>query len=213
MRIAVVQHRLRDGIEADRLALADVVDEAARAGAKVVIVPALSGSSACDETSAKVVDGLTVVSVGDGAEPPFDTPLGRTAVLWGDACAEAGVLARLAREGVSAMAWRPEPESAIQAEAFRELAIGVSLAVAGLVLVTAVVDGSPERPGCAAIVVAGDVVAEAGDSEEVLFADVEVPVALGVRERQPEVPPILRQRLAVHGGTRSAQPWPTDATW
>ncbi len=97
----------------------------------------------------------------------------------------------------------PRSESDLQAEAVLELAIALSDSLAGLVIVVDTDGSEPGHPGHggSAIIMFGKVVAEAMSGDDILFADVELPVGRPEpREPLPEMPTILQQRLAHHQG-------------
>lgn len=199
----------------DLAALLSLAEAASDEGAGVVVCPRLPGLAndtrmyqAFIENMRNHAPGSLVVmpsvsgSRSESAQP-FLTPLGRTMALLGDECIEEPTLSKASAEGVHAMVWQPEAESPLQAEAFLELALDASLSLAGLVLVSALSGRGRGAVGFggSAIVQLGEILAEAGEGEAVVSAQLEVPVALPDRPGpRPVLPPILAQRLAHHRG-------------
>jgi len=106
-------------------------------------------------------------------------------------------------------------ESDLQAEAILEVALALSDSMAGLVLVADTDGAEPGDPGHggSAIIRLGEMVAEAGDGDEVLIAEVATPVAQPEpREALPEIPTLLAQRLATHRGKRLEVEYLADLT-
>lgn len=227
MRLAVIQHRLRTHERMDLAALLACAQDASDDGASVIVCPRLPGLDgnariyhAFIENMREHAPGSLVVmpAVAGGrseAAHAFTTPLGRTVALSGDECIDPSELAAATEPGCEAMVWQPDAESSLQAEAVLEFALDASLSLAGLVLVTGFVgSGRGVRGhGGTAIVQLGEIVAEAGDGEEVVSATLDVPVGLPDRlGPRPDLPPILAQRLAHHRGERAAVDWPADLT-
>ncbi len=225
MKVAVIQHELRAHERMDLAALLSLAEEASDEGASVIVCPGLPGLGrdtriyqAFIENMRNHAPGSLVVMpavAGSRSEEPqaFLTPLGRTVALLGDECVEPAVLELVAGLGVEAMVWQPEAESSLQAEAFLELALDASLSLAGLVLVTALAGrtGGTAGFGGSAIVHLGDILAEAGEGEAVVTAQIEAPVPLPGRPGpRPVLPPILAQRLAHHLGRRAPVDYPAD---
>ncbi len=215
MKIAVIQHQLRGHERTDLAALLSVSEQASDEGASVIVCPRLPGLGpdtriyqAFIENMRKHAPGSLVVmpavAGGRGEElQPFLTPLGRTVALTGDECIEPSMLDDVATLGVEAMVWQPCAASALQAEAFLEFALDASLSLSGLVIVTALTGSARgvARFGRSAVVELGDILAEAGEGEAVVSAQIEAPVSLPDRPRpHPVLPPILAQRLAHHLG-------------
>lgn len=219
MKIAVVQHRLRESGAVDAEVLAQAVRRARADGARVVIAPELLSPDADPHDSAEVFSsrlgpdarGLAaVVSAPQGAEE-----IGRFGLLVGDACMDPEELQRMAAEKPDVTVLLPRSESDLQAEAVLEVALALSDSLSGLVLVADSVGAEPGRAGHggSAIIFLGDVVAEAGDGDDVLFAEIGTPVAQPEpREPIPSIPPILLQRLANHRGTRPEMGYLADLT-
>jgi hypothetical protein len=198
----------------DLAALLSLAEAASDEGASVIVCPRLPGLGGDTRIYQAFIENMrnhapgslvlmpSVAGSRDSATQPFMTPLGRTAAFLGDECIEAAGSDPGRSE---AMVWQPDAESPIQAEAFLELALDSSLSIAGLVLVSAVSGRARGQAGFggSAIVHLGDILAEAGEGEDVVSADVDVPVSLPERPGpRPVPPPILAQRLAHHRGDR-----------
>jgi hypothetical protein len=220
MRIAVVQHRIRTHERMDLAALLSLSEEAAEQGAQAIVYPCVPGLSASVTLlPAFVVNvlerapGITMIAPcvaprRVGPPKPVPTTLGSTLVLAGDECIDTGLYAEVESMGLDALVWQMDAESSLQAEALLELALDASLSQAGLVLIAATVGRARgvEGFGGSAVVHLGEIIAEAGDDEQLLIADVGVPVALPARRAPRAVPaPILQQRLAVHRGVRASR--------
>ncbi len=225
LRLAVVQHRLRAHERMNLAALLAVAQEASDFGAGVIVCPSIPGLGhnariyqAFIENMRMYAPGslvLTMLLSSGREEGPalVTTPLGRTLTLVGDACIDPTAYDRVDELAPEAMIWQLDPESTLQAEALLETALDASLSLAGLVVIAATTGKARGTAGFggAAIVHLGEILAEAGDDEEIVTADVPVPVALPDRRGpRPQLPPILAQRLAVHGGTRAPVDYPTD---
>lgn len=224
MRIAVIQHELRGHERMDLAALLSLAEAASDDGAGVIVCPRLPGLAGDTRIYQAFIENMrnhapgslvvmpSVAGNRDSAPQPFMTPLGRTVAFLGDECIEAAAGTEPSR--FDAMVWQPDAESPIQAEAFLELALDSSLSIAGLVLVSAVSGRARGQAGFggSAIVHLGDILAEAGEGEDVVSADVDVPVSLPERlGPRPVPPPILAQRLAHHRGDRPpAVDYPAD---
>lgn len=226
MRIAVVHHRTRGDVVADLNALVSAARSACDSGATAVVlphVPSLEGLpeperaelvsriEGCAEGSAVYV---SFVAAAQPRPRVLETPLGRTALVTGDACFSVDVLQELAEGDLDTMVWRPRAESTLQAEAILEWALGCAPMLAG-VLIIAECAGGRGHDGCqgtSAIVHAGEIVAEAdGDDDEVLVADLDLPQSApepGVA--LPTLPLILEQRVAVHQGRKPLVEYPAD---
>lgn len=217
MKLAVIQHSLHADALADARAAAVAVVRAVEAGAELVVVPALdsladpSARRAFAEATSGLAAGLVVPLVSpderarvfSAAElPAISERLGAVALLYGDACIDPAVLERTAKERPAVLLLAPRSEGDLQAEAMLELAVGLSESAAGLVVVADPVGGEFGRPGHggSAVVLLGDVMAEAF-GEETLLVDVPEPVPVPEpRDAVPEVPTLLQQRLANHEG-------------
>jgi predicted amidohydrolase len=225
VKVAVIQHKLRSHERMDLAALLASSEDASDDGASVIVCPRLPGVGGDSRIYQAFIENMrnhapgslvVVPALSGGREEgptPFLTPLGRTVALSGDECLDPAVMADVGGLGADAMVWQPHAESGLQAEAFLELALDASLSVAGLVLVTALVGRGHGTTGFggSAIVQLGDILAEAGEDEEVVSALLEAPVPLPDRHgARPDLPPILAQRLAHHRGGRASVDWPAD---
>lgn len=229
MKIAVVQHRLRETAGEDAAALLEAAEAAAEAGAEFVAfpeVPSLHG----EENSERAMLFLQLSSVaghrlipqldpdswgfcGLAAAPEGLEVLGTMALLVGDACLETEELERLAAAQPEMAVIIPRAESELQAEAFLEHAIALSDSLAGLVIVAETSGGDFGEPGHggSAIISCGKVLAEAIADQDLLFADVAVPpVQPAPRDTLPKLPTILLQRRAAHHGERVTVDYPAD---
>lgn len=200
MRIAVVQHRLRATPSEDMAALVSAADRAVAAGAEWVVLP-------------------TVPSL-DTSPGPFlaasqpSAALGGILELSGDECADASRLTAYLQSPPDVAVLRPLSENDLQSEAFLELAIAISESLAGLVIVAECVGAESGDPGHggSAVVVLGEVVAEALADDDLIFADVGAPIPQPEpREPLPTIPLLLRQRAAFHAGHKLEVPeYPAD---
>lgn len=200
MRIAVVQHRFRATPSDDMCALVDAADRAVASGAEWIVLPTIPSISTPPE------------ALFAAAKAP--AAFGQVLELHGDDCIDPAALLA-ARDSAPAVAvLRPQSENDLQSESFLELAIALSDSVAGLVIVAECVGAEPGDPGHggSAIVVLGEVLAEALGDDELIFADVDIPVGRPEPpEPLPEVPLLLRQRAAFHAGHKLEVPgYPSD---
>lgn len=228
MRIAVIQHRIREDAVADVSALIEAAHAAADRGAEFVVmpeVPSLRFRESVRESLYAAFDGIAgkrLVPFGGPGHPGIAhvadsirgaEGLGRLALFVGDA-------AFRGTEWLNALASRPDfvvlcprSESDLQAEAAFEVALALSDAMAGLVLVSECAGAEPGQPGHggSAIILLGEVVAEALDEDDILIADIDVPAPHPEpREPLPALPTILSQRLAYHAGQRPEVEYPAD---
>ncbi len=234
MILAVIQAVRRSTAAQDSATLLELLVNACSRGAEVVVLPDPPWLSATE--TAKIASAaflrieypdVTVLA------PPFGPPdpgsggplargarvsesaLGMTAALSGDECLDPVIARELAAAAPNAIILRPGNESDLQAEAMLERALGLSESVSGLVLV-AECDGGPDGEpahGGSAIVVLGEVVAEAVVGDDVLMAEVNAPLARpDARIPVPDLPPILAQRWAFHHGERASVDYPADLT-
>jgi predicted amidohydrolase len=225
VRIAVVQHRIRTHERMDLAALLSLSEQAEDEGADVIVypnVPGLCGSASLLAAFAQnVTERAPQVSIvapcaSDAtakAPEPVATRLGRTLLLGGDACIDTDLYPAIESMGLEALVWQAETESPLQAEALLELALDASLSQAGLVLAACLAGEARgvASHGGSAIVHLGEILAEAGSGEDLLIADVAVPVSLPERRGLRAVPaPILAQRLAVHRGKKVRPAYPAD---
>lgn len=230
MRIAVIEHRLRESATEDARALARAAAAASDGGAEIVFFP---HALPIDEADAQIeltrlIAGLPGtrliprIAAGVRAQvfpvtdqvPVIGEHLGTVALLHGDACMNSSVVAGTTMAKPSLLVMTPGSESDLQAEAMLELALGLSESVAGLVVIAECVGAEPGDPGHggSAIILLGQVLAEAiGDEGDVLFADVPTPLpAPEPPEPLPQVPTILEQRLAHHEGRKLDMGYPAD---
>jgi len=202
MRIAVVQHMLRAVPSEDVTALAAASDRAVADGAEWVVLPAVPSV----ETSP---DPFLAACT----PPPV---LGRVLELRGDECCDAEVLASARLTPPDVVILRPLSENDLQSEAFLELAIALSDSLAGVVIVAECVGADPGDPGHggSAVTVLGEVVTEALADDDLIFADIAVPIVPPEpREPLPQVPLLLRQRQAFHAGHKLDVPeYPADVS-
>jgi len=228
MRVAVVQHKLRHTPTEDIDALVDAASSAKEQGAQLLVfpeVPSLNDGYLRDDFYRRaqpvaprmwLIPHVREQSAGQAFRPttlPGAEELGRVAMPVGDAVIDPEELKRLYDDPPSILLLAPRSHSDIQAEAVLELAIGLSESVCGLVIVADPTGAEPGEPGHggSAIMLLGEVLAEALGNDDVLIADVPVPVPpLEPREKLPEVPLILLQRLARDRGERLAVDYPVD---
>jgi len=190
MKLAVIQHRTRTPADAEAATVAEWTARAVAMGAEVLVSDIASAESA-----------LAVV--------------GRCELLEGDATIDPGEHRRIAANPPDVLVLAPASESDLQAEAAIEVAIGLSLSVAGLVIVLDASGAEPGEPGHggSAIVLLGEVAAEALAEDDVLMAEVPVPVPRPEpRAPLPEVPPLLLQHLAHHRGEKLTVDYPADVS-
>lgn len=234
MRIAVVQHRLRLTPSDDASALADAAERAMLRGAEVIVLPDVPSLDADESVRASFAERLDAmpthclrppltsragsdapdVSVGQDEGP--SEALGHVVVLVGDACITPSCLESALAETPSATVLCPGAENELQSESFLELAIALSDSLSGLVIIAECAGAEPGEPGHggSAIIVLGEVMAEALGDDEVIFADVTAPVARPESpEPLPEIPLLLRQRAAFHAGRKlEVTEYPADIT-
>lgn len=159
-------------------------------------------------------DGFDVVFAHDDPLPSAAAGLGSVALLTGDEVFDAARLRSLADGSTDVLVLCPASESEIQAEGVLEYAIGLSDSVAGLVLVVENDGAEPGDPGHggSAIVLLGEVLAEAMSGADLIEAEVRVPVPQPVpRNPLPELPTIIAQRIAHHEGRHVPVEYPADA--
>lgn len=223
MRIAVIQHQLRETAHDDAAALADAVASAVESGAQFIVAPEVlsiggEGSAAREELYRRVDEAcdrppLLIPWAGAGnLGMSFVAPsvsgadeIGALGLLIGDACMTGSEWLNVLGQSPKWAIMCPRSESELQAEAVLETAIALSDALCGLIIVAECDGAEPGEigHGGSAIVVLGEVVAEALGGDAVLIADVPVPVPQPEpREPFPELPTILKQRLAHHQGDK-----------
>lgn len=229
MRIAVVQHQLRQTPAEDAEALAAAARRAADEGAELVIFPevfSLQGDDnpARDALFAQLdtIEGERLIpQVGvesNGFAGVVDAPegfeqLGMIAVLIGDGCVDMPIIRQIAMEFPDLAIMIPRSESDLQAEAILEFGLALSSSFSGVVLVADTDGAEPGEPGHggSAIIRFGEVVAEAQAGDGVLIADIELPIGPpNPREPLPIMPLILEQRLASHEGRHVEVDYPAD---
>lgn len=155
-----------------------------------------------------------VLFTADDPMPGAAAGLGSITLLRGDEVFDLDLLRSLADGGTDVLVLSPGSESELQAEAVLEFAIGLSDCVAGLVLVVERDGAEPGEPGHggSAIVLLGEVLAEAMSGADVIEAEVGIPVPQPVpRDPLPGLPTILAQRVAHHQGRHLAVDYPSDA--
>jgi hypothetical protein len=209
----------------DLAALLSMSEQAEDEGADVIVypnVPGLCGSASLLAAFAQnVTERAPQVSIvapcasdATATSPePVATRLGRTLLLGGDACIDPDLYPSIEAMGLEALVWQAETESPLQAEALLELALDASLSQSGLVLAACLAGEARGivSHGGSAIVHLGEILAEAGEGEDLLIADVPVPVSLPERRGLRAVPaPVLAQRLAVHRGKKYRPAYPVD---
>lgn len=230
MRIAVVQHRLRDTPEEDARALAAAANVASRRGAELVVMPEVfslgdHGSPSREllyQLLDEIPDGQRLLphigadkpGIAFVADPlPGLESMGRSAMVIGDSCLVGTEWVGVLGSSPDFIVLSPRSENDLQAEAAIELALGLSESISGLVIVCEPTGAEPGDPGHggSAIIFLGDVLAEAVSDDEVLVADIELPIAKPEpREPLPEIPPILKQRLTHHRGLKLEVDYPAD---
>jgi predicted amidohydrolase len=222
MRIAAIQHRLRGDADADARALAAAASSAASRGASIIVCPhvaslrseAGAGAVLLAELLADVPALCLVPDVdpaSTGVAMAVDLPaveeapggLGMAALVVGDACIDPKELGGLFVQHPRLAVLSPRSQTDLQAEAILEYAIALSDSLAGVVVIAECSGAEPLEAGHggSAIVVLGDVLAEALSPDDVLIAEVAVPFPEPEpREPLPSVPPLLAQRLELHHG-------------
>ena len=225
MILAVAQHQLRPTPAQDLEALVGAAASATARGARIVVLPAVAAvqegplSEELWRRLDEAVPGGTVVMLaapgvyGGYSQVCEIAPLGRVALLLGDAAIDVGALPDVARQSPAVAVVSAQAESELQAEAFLELAIGLSTSLAALVVVVEA-DGATMGEaghGGSAVLHLGEVLAEAVGGDDLLVVDVEAPVGPPEpRGPLPELPPLLAQRLAAHRGQKLRVDYPAD---
>lgn len=223
MKIAAVQHRVRADAESDARALAAAVSAAAERGAQIVVVPDVASLQADGGAGHRLLLSLTrdvpVFCIAPSVDPAVrgvsvtatlpeafsaeGRAPGGIALLVGDACMDAAELARAAEFRPDVAVLCPRSETDLQAESMLEFAVGLSAALAGLVVIAECSGAEPLEVGHggSAIIMLGEVSAEALGDDDVIIADVPLPIPQpSPREPLPLVPPLLQQRFALHNG-------------
>jgi len=227
MKVAVIQHSLRDTAAEDVNAIVVAIDAARGRGADLVVLPMIAPideDADARRALAVALRGVPCVQPIPDARVPW---AGSAAFCHPDVDADAGVMAVLTGDRVfDAVSWHnaldagaqllvlgPGAENDLQAEAALELALQLSDSVAGLVLV-AECDGAEVGDaghGGSAIISLGDIVAEAMSGDDTLIAEIALPIAQPEpREPLPELPTLLAQRLAHHSGAKVDVDYPAD---
>lgn len=229
MKIGVIQHRTRDNAADDVAALVAATAHAADSGAEFVVLPEvlrlfgeqnpdrwalMKGLDSIEGARFMPFVGPEMAAFSSVLTPPQEMEsVGTIALLVGDAVVDPEVH-RVVFEQLPNMAvLSPRSESDLQAEAVLELAIGLSLSLAGLVVVAECSGADAGEPGHggSAIVLLGDVIAEAMGDDDVLIAEVPLPIPQPEPvEALPAVPRILEQRLAHHRGEKAPVDYPAD---
>jgi predicted amidohydrolase len=203
VKLAVVQHRIRTHERMDLAAMLALSERAAEEGVQVIVFPRVPGLSRANSLLTAFfrnveehAPGLTWIRPGlryNGGElTSHATVLGRTVVLAGDDCIDPSLFA---------------------AEAALELALEASTMLAPLVVVSAVTGNARGVHACgiAAVVREGEILAEGGEGEDLVVADVPLPTPRAERSRRlPDITPVLAQRLAAHHGTKVPVTYPAD---
>jgi hypothetical protein len=226
MRFAVVQHHLRTHERMDLAAMLAASEEAADEGARLILYPRIPGLSenpqlvdAFERNVEERAPGMSMMTPRlrrrDPATPleSRQTGLGRTVVLEGDECIDPALFPIVSDLAPETLVWFFNAEDPLQAEAAIELALEASLTLAPLVVVCASNGHARgvELAGTSAVAHLGELVAEAGEGDDFVIADLTVPATMPERSRRlPEVPPVLAQRLAAHRGTKVRVDYPAD---
>lgn len=229
MRIAVVQHGLRQSAAEDAEGLYQAALAAQDAGAALVVFPEVCSLIGEDNPDRAMLflqlgplDGARLIPQlgpahrgywGLASAPDGVEELGTMALLVGDSCCDPAALEALAAEKPDLAVLIPRSESELQAEAIFELALGLSDSLAGLVVVAETDGAELGEPGHggSTIIQLGKVLAEAETGDDLLVVEVDVPLsAPEPREPLPQVPTILQQRFATHNGEKLEVPYPAD---
>jgi len=227
VKIAVVQHRLRPAPAQDLEALVLACSRSAALGAEVVFLPdvaAVHNGPLADDLfrrMGKDAPGLTVFVAhrdarGDTGLARDDVgPLRGVILLAGDDAVDPEILHACTELRPAVVALAPGSESELQAQAVLELAIALSTSLASVVVV-AETDGAEVGEaghGGSAIVHLGQVLAEAVAGDDLLMADIALPLGPPeAPEALPTVPPVLTQRLGAHRGRKVDVDYPADLT-
>jgi predicted amidohydrolase len=228
VKIAVVQHKLRGEPYEDAEALVGSARAAHEQGAEFVFFPEVDSlGEDHGGPRAEFLAGLRELEINTLAPNPAGRedgedvalvelgPLGRAALLSGDAPVDPEVHRNLLDLKPEIIVMLGRSESDLQAEALLEVAIGLSDSATGLVIVVDAAGAEPGEPGHggSAVAVLGEVVGEAIGDDEIVLVELDVPVsAPQPRESLPEVAPILLQRLAHHRGEKPAANYPAEDT-
>lgn len=215
MRVAVVQHGLRDTPAEDAAGMLEAARAASADRAGLLVLPGWPHADDAGGAGAVVStlrgEGVACVMPGSDSQGvalevvPGCEELGLVASLVGDACFDSREWSRLLAESPSAVILSPLSENDLQAEAALEVALALSDALCGLVIIAECAGAELGEPGHggSAIVLLGDDAAEAFGEQDLLEVEVRIPVPQPEpREPLPEVPTILAQRLARHSGRK-----------
>jgi len=173
---------------------------------------AIDQSSVASEPQTSAGD-FDVLFRTEDLQPPASAGLGALVVLRGDEVFDLEKLRALTDGTADVLVLAPGSESELQDEAVLEFAIGLSDCVAGLVLVVEDDGAEPGEPGHggSAIVLLGEVLAEAMGGADRIDAEIGIPVPQPVpRDPLPELPTILAQRVANHQGRHVSVDYPSD---
>jgi predicted amidohydrolase len=213
LRIAALQHRLRAHERMDLASMLAQSEHAAERGVQVLAFPRVPGLVAdrvlLDAFFRNVEERAPGVGLirprlrhaGEGPLRPQATALGRTLVLDGDDCIDPALFAAVQDAECDSLVWLFNAEDPLQAEAALELALDASLHLAPLVVIATVTGHARGvlAAGIGAIVHLGEILAEGGEGEELVVADVPSPAGFSEKPRSlPDPAPILMQRLAAH---------------
>ena len=223
MKLAAIQHRVRKSADADARALAAAAAIASARGAEMIVfpdVPSLQRDDAAGHSllTELVLDvdafcilplvdvrspGVAIVTALPGTISAPGGGVGVASLIFGDACMDPCELARVAAENPAFAVLSPRSETDLQAEAMLEYAIGLSDSLAGVIVIAECAGAEPLEVGHggSAIILLGDVMAEALLDDDVLVVDIPLPFPQpSPREPLPQVPPLLAQRVAHHDG-------------
>jgi hypothetical protein len=223
MKIAAIQHRVRETAEEDVRALAEAAVAAAGRGAELIVLPdvasllrgdgeghALLATLMRDVSALCIVPSpdpdLRGVAIAAALPDSIASAVGGSGVAGffvGDACMDAAEIARVAEQSPAFAVLSPRSDTDLQAESMLEFAIALSDSLAGVVVIAECSGAEPLEVGHggSAIVVLGEVVTEALADDDVIIAEVLQPFPQpSPREPLPKVPPLLAQRVAHHTG-------------
>lgn len=196
----------------DLAALGQYADVALEEGIQVLVfprVPGLGNTQVWDAFFLNFIERAPSVTTvrprwrytGVGPLRPFPSALGTTLVLEGDDCIDPELFPEIQECELEALVWLFDAEDPLQAEAVLEFAIDASLHLAPVVII-ATFNGSArgmDAYGIGAIVHLGEVLAEGGEGDALLVADMPAPGGFVERPRTVPTPvPVLEQRLAAH---------------
>jgi hypothetical protein len=224
MKIAAIQHRVRESAEADARALAEAAMLASGRGAELIVFPDVRSLQHDDAAGHALLTALVRdvpafcivpsvdphsrgVAIAAALPESFSAGAGQSGVaaslMFGDACMDAAALVRMAAHKPALAVLSPRCETDLQAEAMLEFAIGLSDSLAGVIVIAECAGAEPLEPGHggSAMILLGDVMAEALHEDDVLLVEVPLPFPQPFpREPLPPVPPLLEQRMAHHDG-------------